>query len=362
MKWVSKILLGLVLVLLWSCSSLKVQKLSQLQTEKANQIAYCLPKANLLFTFTFEETTYTPGPYNQFTQQFLELTPQPNTSSKTWELTDINHQILTQKDTSLAFVISGGVEKITPENWTQLLAYQNISNQSFANIENDQPIEGFSELTLKKLIIEDSKTSYKTVTIDSVTKRVPIVNTVLRNKTTEEMAKDAAKLLTKIRKRKFRLMSGMNENLPKKGDLALMLDELNQKEQYYLELFIGKTDVKTKTYQVLVKPGSLGEVPLISYDKYNEPNFKKSKSSLVLNISGVAYQKEHSKADIKTEKYLPFKAASNTQIEIKHHNNTIYRATVQLPQLAELQYLPVSFLKHRTIELDAKSGMLKKVQ
>jgi hypothetical protein len=362
MKLLSKISLGLGFVLLLSCSSLKVHKANELKTEKANQIAYCLPKANLLFTFTFDEQIYIPGPYNAYAKQFLELEPRPSKASKSWELIDIKHEVLSEKDTSQAYVITGCLEQIASENWTNLLAYQNSTNMPVLNLDKDHYNYHFNELTFKKLIIEDSKTSYKMVTVDSITKRVPVVNTVLRNKTTEELAKDAAKLLTKIRKRKFRLMAGMNDKFPEKGDIKLMLEELNKKEQYYLDLFLGKTESIKRTYQVLVKPESMGEQSIIAYDKYNEPNFNKSKSSLTLKISGMVAEKNNSDQNMKTEKFLPFKAPSNSLIEIKHHNKTIYSANVQLPQFAEIQYLPVKFLKQRTIELDSESGMLKKVQ
>lgn len=366
MKCINKITIGVMLIVLASCASLKVQKMNEVKEPKANQLAYTLPKASIQFKFTFTKYQFIPGPYADYTRQFLEVDPPKKRQEIWWELGEIEHELLTSKDTSQAYAISGNVEKITPENWTQLLNFQVMEEDSQSFVTNKSGTEQdlyFSELTLKKLIIEESKTSYKMITVDSVRKRVPVVNTVLRNKTMEELAKDAAKSLTKIRKRKFRLMAGMNEKLPKSKALELMLEELDKKEQQYLELFIGKTVSHEFIYRKEIYPDHMGSYPLMSWNRISGPTNKVIASDqVVLNIHGEALPNDSIEENLKYAKFLPFKSASNTPISVTYKNKTIYSAVVQFPQLGELQYLPLDFLKNKTIKLNPKTGVLQNIQ
>jgi hypothetical protein len=366
MKYIKNIIVVLVVLILGSCASLKVQKANDVKEVKAQHLYYTLPKASVQLTFTFTKHQYIPGPYAAYAKQFLELEEPKLKEDIWWSLDKLEHQLITSKDTSNAYVISGAIEKIKPENWTQLLNFQTINESPISFIDADSKDDKnlhFSELTLKKLIIEDSRTSYKTVTIDSITKRVPIVNTVIRNKTTEELAKDAAKSLTKIRKRKFRLMAGIDEKKPKEGALKLMLEALEQKEEQYLELFMGKIINSQEQYQVQVYPETIGDYSLFAWNKQDGLLSKgKASDKMILSIQGQALVKDTTETKLNTTKFLPFKMASNSQISVKHNNKVIYSAVVQLPQLAKIQYLPVSFLKSKSIELGPKTGILRKIQ
>lgn len=361
MKFLYLLLLGIVL---WSCSSLKMNKASDVSEIKGNTIVYQLPQNQVELSIELEKTTFIPGPYSEYSKTYLEIEPLQDQLSEAWQISNIQIEIVAVSDTNHVYLLSGATNKIAVSNLMQLSNSQkNISNNNVVNNSSDHSnyLPYYTELTLRKLIIEDSKTSYKTVTVDSISKRIPIVNVVVRNKTMEELAKDAAKTLAKIRKRKFRLMAGMDTNLPKQGNLKLMFDELDKKEKQYLELFMGKTITEVQTVSVSVLPTEYKKHMLFYFDKSKGLIADKTKGTpLWLNIEPIssAPKLDISSKYTNTEKLLPYRIPEQVKLSIEQDDKKIFKANSQLAQFGQISYLSLDVLKDSNLKLDAKTGAL----
>ncbi|MBN2668592.1 MAG: DUF4831 family protein [Bacteroidales bacterium] len=354
------------ILILAACQSVKVQKLSDGKQYKEPSLIYALPYQQLVITIDAVEKTELVGPFSEFSEQFLEIKPEIIETSTKWEIENVIISTVSKVDTSNLYKITGDIKKIKPENF-QWLTSTFGSDQSFV-YPQDKWLEAsdqepyFEELTLKKMIIEESETSFKMVTVDSVSKKIPIVNKVIRNKTYEEMAKDAAKTLTKIRKRKFRLISGMNDKLPKEDALKVMLEELDKKEKAYEALFFGKVVYKHFRKVLQVEPFNLGAYNIVFFNEsygFSE-DAKKSFYPIVLKLQN-ANNGTVAVDTIKrfSEKMIPFVVPATINVSISDKQKVIYESNITLSQFGLNMAMPAKYLFKQNWIIDTRTGQFK---
>ena len=342
-----------------SCSTLKVQKVSDVAEIKGDFIVYQLPQNQIDLQIELTKTRFYPGPYTAYSKTYLEVEPLQTKYNEEWQISNVQLKTSLIVDTAQTYLLTGAIDKISESNLLQLIGNDKV--KSTVELERYAPqkriIPFYNEMSLKKLIIEDKKTSYKEVTVDSISKRIPVVNIVVRNKTTEEMAKDAAKTLAKIRKRKFRLIAGLNDSFPKKGDIQIMIDELDKKEQYYLKLFMGRVEEEKKTVFVSVLPTEYKKYNLFLFDKSKgiiDNSLLSEKEPIVLNIQPANSTEliDISSKIKKKESYLPCRNPKMVNISIESNGAVIYESRLPIAQFGKLSYLPINLLKSSEFKID----------
>jgi len=99
----------------------------------------------------------------------------------------------------------------------------------------------YTDLSVKRNIVTEKETTYKRVQHDSVYIQVPVVKEQIKSKDLQTKAEEAANFIIKLRKRKFKLLTGLSDTGIGGNNLKVALDELDKIETEYLSLFIGKT-------------------------------------------------------------------------------------------------------------------------
>ena len=356
MRFISLILLS---TLFWSCSSLKIQQVSEIDNIKEQVVIYQLPQNKINVAVVLTKTSYIPGPYAPYSKTYLEIEPVFTEASEQWAISKVSINTEAVEDTSQSYLLTGDIDKIPASNLSQLsfsgIGFQENIIENYSTPESVIPY--YNELGLKKLIIEDKKTSYKEVVVDdSISKRIPIVNIVVRNKTTEELAKDAAKTLAKIRKRKFRLIAGLNKDIPKNADLSLMLAELDKKEKYYLELFLGRQETESIAWQKSILPDSLGKYFLFYLDNNKGVNtseglrYELNIEALNLLVNNDVYSKKDK------EHLFPYRNSAVVRLSVESENRIVYKQNISLAQFGTIKYLPINVLLNKQLIIDKESG------
>ena len=101
----------------------------------------------------------------------------------------------------------------------------------------------FTDLSVKRNFIAEKDVEVSKVMPDSNFVTRPAGKTLLKEKTLEQKAEEAANFLIKIKKRRFKLVSGQYANMPGGEAISDALQELSKLEEEYLSLFIGKRTV-----------------------------------------------------------------------------------------------------------------------
>ncbi len=348
-----------IIVLLASCSSLKISKLPLEKPIKKSYLKYQLPQQAIQVRFILTKKQAIPGPYKDFAKSFLEIEPSITTESIQWSLTVDTVKLVSLPDTSQQYILTGDVDKIKASNRQQLFQMQSIETfvpdgQSILSEATTENL--FKEQTIKNILIEESETSYKTVVEDSTTKKIPVVNKVLRNKTIEERAKDASKTLTKTRKRYYRLIAGLNEKTPELETMKMMLNELKQKETQYLELFMGKT---LESRFELVKTYLPTQGGTIDWFRFSSQKGLVETGGQVVQLllsNPMLPSKADSSLMSSNLKGLPYRNSEQTQLSIEWNHNQLYRNSIVLPQWGSIRYIELKKLIKNDIIFDTPKG------
>lgn len=254
---------------IWSCKpSLEVIPISNSDAQiETNGIVYHLPRTAFEIEVSVNYELTIPGPFHKYANKYLSITNVPFAEEEAYSIKEIKISPFTEPDPDAAFLIASKKSfpsiSLLPDNIIRSVNVQD-KNIEFeyqpkeAKIFNidmediDEPY--FTDLSVKRNFIDMLDTTYKVVEIDSVYQKIPVYNAVITSKELEQKAEEAANYIIKIRKRRFKLEAGMYEVFPEGKALKRMLKELDELEQEYLSLFIGKKYVFEHYYSDVFVP------------------------------------------------------------------------------------------------------------
>lgn len=233
---------------------------------------YGLPRTAFEVKVYYELVRKIKGPYAAYADKYLGITRVTDRNERWWQITDIHIRSFTEPDPSQIYGLQNIQGQFNPDPFTHLSRQGLIlhpGEKIWAEAHMDQPALSdlvdpawFTDLSVKRNLQEKTDTLYKTVLTDSSFIRIPVLKKQIVAKTTEEKAEEAANFLIKLRKRRFKLMSGQYEVYPEGTALETAVRELNALEEEYLSLFIGKTIKDSYVRSFIVVPVVEGTIDL----------------------------------------------------------------------------------------------------
>ncbi len=214
----------------------------------SDAIIYTLPRTIIKVEVVAEKVTMKKGPLSAYSKKYLGLERGIKEDRTEWILKIENVTSSEEVDPDQYYMVrSNG---LVSSNFLQLskngLVLMPVSQES-SFIRTGQPgieeeeIEYFKDRSVKPNLIEKSDTVYSLLETDTGFVKVPHVQLKNRYKTLDEKAAEAAAFIIKIRKRRFKLLSGQYDVFPEGIALEYAVNELTRLENEYLSLFIGKT-------------------------------------------------------------------------------------------------------------------------
>jgi hypothetical protein len=116
-------------------------------------------------------------------------------------------------------------------------SYSNASHYNYPSSVKDIV---FTDLGIKRNFEAEKDIDVSLVMPDTEAEKKPTGRTVLKEKTTEQKAEEAANFIIKLKKRRFKLIAGQYEYMPQGEAMADALLELARIEEIYLSLFTGE--------------------------------------------------------------------------------------------------------------------------
>jgi len=307
-----------VIILFASCAP-TIQVTNLLDTQKINSKSklYVLPKTIVAVDVTVTRKITYPGPYAEFSGKFIGEDNCVKKKTIDWKVNDIqissfeiedkNHfYVVTETDKSdLSFASLMDKSLIFPIN-----GFPN-SNDDLHNIPNtEEPNENeiFIDFSMKDNLVEREKTIYETESNDSTSYTVLKKKKLYSSRTIEEKAEEAADLLIRLRKRKFKLLAAIEKNTigdkvrdyakqyPEGEALKIMVNELEILENEIIAWFKGKTIEESFTYH-------FEYTPVKATGKYNLFSFSPTKGVLAPEEQAdemftIRYNLEHNTSEL----------------------------------------------------------------
>ncbi len=239
------------LVILVSCkptSETQVTKLDNQTNISEGGIIYALPQTNLKFTVEASRTDVIPGPYYEYAEKYLGIENAPKEETRVWQISNIVVTSYNDIDPEQFYIVepSGKMNfdinkliqsgNIMPIN----KPLEDVFSNDFYGVNKEEHEIVFTNLSTTKFVGKEKITYYKRVQRDSLFAKVPVTQTQSVYKSFEDKAEEAASFIFQIREKKFELITGMADFYPEGESLELAIKELNNMENNYLELFLGK--------------------------------------------------------------------------------------------------------------------------
>jgi hypothetical protein len=219
---------------------------------------YALPLTVLEITIEATRKTVIPGPFHEYAEKYLGIQNVPDSESVEWTISDVRVDVYDEADPDYYYSVSnnaGTLDKMLEyleENRLIKSPGHFYSIYSISELDTSHRDEIlYRDLSVRRNLYTGYDTVYKRTFVDSAFVIMPVIKKILVKKTIEEKAEEAANYIIKIRKRRFKLVSGQYEQVPDGQAMDIAVAELDATENEYLSLFTGKafTDRFTRTFR-----------------------------------------------------------------------------------------------------------------
>lgn len=258
----SKIFIILIVAITFSCAPgyIVTTNLKNRAAFENNGQVYMLPKTQLAIQINFTKTDFTPGPYHMYAKKYLGIEGARAISASHYLIEDIQFSSSSLPDSdhqySVRNVNYGSLsELLSPFVQKGLILQDSLTaeQRNFFGTPFEKESIDFTDLSVRPFYLTESDMKDKSrlaLTEAATTNSKSGQGTV---KSLEEKAVEAAQFIIKLRKRRFKLISGQYEVFPEGASLAVSAAELDKLEKEYLTLFIGKEETTslTRTYRLI---------------------------------------------------------------------------------------------------------------
>lgn len=292
---------------------------------------YMLPQTAFLVTVKVSKTKEIQGYYSEYAEKLLGLNNIISQNRISYKLKEVSVEPVELPDTAQFYAVeisstqkkNGFLDKLYEG---RSKAAHQIYNPTY-QIES-MPIPDFFRNYADLAYSEMDDSFVETKIINGVVTQVPINQTKIVSKTAAQKAQEAADFIMKIRKDRYDLLAGVHE-IPYPGDaMQYMVEQLNQTEQNYIQLFTGFTVSDEETYTFLFIPDGAGSTFLFSVDP--EAGFQRKTTAK----TGQNYYME-TKPLVENNRHGYFEASKYTTTKLMPHEG--YRIRKAIPATLTLK-------------------------
>lgn len=312
---------------------------------------YTLPRTVVTVTLALEREVILRGPYAKFASQFLGISGAAMSDKQNYRIVDASLGYYEEPDPGQTYHLDRPVDAQSKAfHWLSATAPQRplLADAEFqgAAIGNHNP---FTDVSLNPLYGTTEERSG--LADDESFGELPVNRTSAVEKSTEQMAADAANAIFTLRKRRFDLVTGeMGENVFGAG-LATALKEMDRIESEYLALFIGKryTQRIVKTFSVLPSAQGTAIVCRFSPTKGVVPETDLSGRPIVIEMTEEAGTSENglsgggSGGSRKGAVSVRYRVPAVQIVKLVDGNDELARERIPVFQMGKVTYAPVVF-------------------
>ncbi len=249
------------------------------------------------------------------------------------------------------------------------------------NIENtpeyfDAKEVFYTDYSVKRNFTGITDTTYKVIELDSVFQKIPVYNTVITSKDFEQKAEEAANYIIKIRKRRFKLQSAQFESEKPPKNVDVLIKELDELEQQYLELFIGKEIAVTNTFNAVYKPqkGKSDDKVVLFYvsDELGISSEETNDSEPVYLIAHDCgnmkqlesfYNRQIDLTEKEKKKGLYYRIPGHGAFSVEFDGHQYAKQGFIIPQYGYLNHLPAKMFKNKDLKIlfDVENGSIERI-
>ncbi len=371
----------LVVVLLTSCQKnwFVVSNKNAEEKHKVEGIMYSLPRTAVDVDISINVYHYTPGPFSQYAHSYMNISNVEQQAMSFWEIDAVNIRETIEADPAAKYWIVPN--KIMPD--IQLTAQGILAGINTTlvfdapeNVERFFPVRKklpndilFTDLGVKRNKYEVIDTIWRVIERDSVIKRIPVYQSVEKEKAWHHKAQDAANFIIKIRKRRFKLEAAIEEQQGDGEGVGIMIEKLEALEQTYLELFIGKTEVEKRYSHWRIVPESakstqhfhLAFLDIETADIV-DTEAQAHNLKLVFELHNTSFTNQINPEKLSDVGLITRQSAVGT-VYLDLNGDVVFKKNLNLPQMGGFFNIPSKLMSEDTkILINPKTGSLQMIE
>lgn len=237
-------------------------------------LLYSLPTTRVVVKVSAARTRFFAGPYHAYAKQYLGIEGAAVEDFESWKITNIQLSKLIEPDQDHYYSVrqqktnafTGELERLSKDGLI-LLPSEGESIQSFNSTLTSSVKEIHNtDLSIKPFYLNKTRKGGQSGDFPTHSRSAKH----LKLKSEAEKAKEAAAFIFKIRKRRFKLLAGQYEVFPEGTALETSVEELNELEESYLSLFVGKKETDTLSRVYTVNPEGKENLQRFTLFKFSE--------------------------------------------------------------------------------------------
>jgi len=205
---------------------------------------YTLPKTAFKVDVIVTKTSHIKGIYADFAEKLLGINNYCKENSASFHLKNLKVNPFSVPDETLQFIVELSTAQVK-SNFLQTLYEKNAATDihTFSTFEqnNADLLPDFFRNYAEVMMQQTYETYTETKIVDGVVTQVPVTQTKVTSKTLAQQAQDAVNLIEKIREDRYTILSFSQETALSKEAFEYLVNQLNELEKKYLELFTGIT-------------------------------------------------------------------------------------------------------------------------
>lgn len=293
---------------------------------------YVLPRTVVTGTVTVEREVIVRGPYARFAAQYLGVTGAPMSDKESYKILGAALSWTTEPDPAFAFTIEdkgGAVAKVF--RWLDPVVVEQPA------VAADKNFEGAKIGNLPPFT--DLGTS---TWVDRSQGGLAVDRTSAVEKSTEQLAADAAGVIFRIRKSRLDLITGESGEYVFGEGLRAAIEEMARLEQEYLSLFLGKRYVQRTTHRFSALP-EVGKNRVVAF-RFSETKGFAESSDLSVPAYNLEFKAEEAQAASVTKrsgKMVLYRIPSVERVTLTNGTETLASERVPVFQKGVMVETPV---------------------
>jgi len=338
-----------------SCNRVSVVHINKLNKPGTGEIIYSLPKTAVIVKIEYKKTTYLKGPYSEYAKRFLGITDGIIDNRSQWTIAKSEISSYNETDPKEYYALKASCT--TPYQKMHNLANEGLIILPYSLLTNNSIIESnissetaetniFKTISIESFYNEKNDTTYQEIVKDSVYVKVPVVRSVLENKTMEQKAREAADFIIELRARKADIILADVKNIPDGNALKIHIDEISQMEKEYSTLFTGRSITQTITrYYTIVPETEKMEYEITGFSEKEGPVFTTAASKIIVKLDKSdktdPLKKISLSIDAGITKGIVCKIPETVSAGLYLNNNLFCKRELKISQLGSLVTYPI---------------------
>jgi hypothetical protein len=338
---------------------IRISPISDVDPTMPAGMIYALPQTVLKIEIEMLEVKTCRGPYYRFAEKYLGITGVAREDETEWLLKKLNIEMMLEADPEWYFVVYRDDGKpCCPDLFNLsaegLLMDVNKLVRQPDNIEEDiYPLHAqgllYTDLSIWENKVINTDTLYKTILTDTTFIRIPVLREQSVAKTIDEKAEEAASFIFDMRERRADLITGEYDFYPEETALKTGLEKIDEIENEYLSLFIGKKiEIPHKLifYYVPVSGEIYENIELFEYSEQGISDDVSGRGNLVSLLI-----KNTNKTEILTEysqkfsnpdmNIIYYRIPDMAEVEILDQGKSILKARMPISQYGAIVRIPI---------------------